>query len=381
MKRVCIFSAQYFPTSSGGVERYTYNIAKALKKRGIEVTIVTSKLADTPEYEVTETGEVYRLPSIGLMNGRFPVVLPGKEYWRIRKKVAEKKYDLVITNTRFYPLSLAGARFGKENGARSIVIEHGTSHMSVHNPILDMGEQLFEHMITGLVKIYCKEFWGVSKACLEWQKHFHIKGKSVLYNSVDMEQIHALRSSAGNSFREEYGIPENALIIAFTGRLILEKGVLELLKAYENVREKFPDTYLVYAGDGVLYTQIKEKKIPNVILLGQVSFEDVVQLLNVSEIFCLPSVSEGMPTSVLEAIACENFVITTARGGAKEIIQDESYGIILPQNDTKLVEKALLRALGDKNYRETAIHKSYEELNRNFTWERVAEKIEKEFLK
>lgn len=380
MKRVCIFSAQYFPTSSGGVERYTYNIAKALKKRGIEVTIVTSKLADTPEYEVTETGEVYRLPSIGLMNGRFPVVLPGKEYWRIRKKIAEKKYDLVITNTRFYPLSLAGARFGKENGARSIVIEHGTSHMSVHNPVLDLGEQLFEHMITGLVKIYCKEFWGVSKACLEWQKHFHIKGKSVLYNSVDMEQINALRASAGNSFRDEHGIPEKALIIAFAGRLILEKGVLELLKAYENIRKKFPDTYLVYAGDGVLYTQIKEKKIPNVILLGQVSFEDVVQLLNVSEIFCLPSVSEGMPTSVLEAIACENFVITTARGGAKEIIQDESYGIILPQNDTKLVEKALLKAVEDKNYRENAIRKSYEELNRNFTWERVAEKIEKEFL-
>lgn len=380
MKRVCIFSAQYFPTSSGGVERYTYNIAKALRKRGIEVTIVTSRLGDTPEYEKSEEGEIYRLPSVGLMNGRFPVVSLGKEYRSIRKKIAEKKYDLVITNTRFYPLSLVGARFGKENGSRNIVIEHGTSHMSVHNAVLDLGEQVFEHMITCLVKMYCKEFWGVSRACLEWQKHFHIKGKSVLYNSVDMEQIHMLRSIAGNSFRKEHGIPEDALMIAFTGRLILEKGVLELLEAYESIRKKFPDTYLVYAGDGVLYTQIKEKKVPNVILLGQVSFEDVIQLLNVSEIFCLPSVSEGMPTSVLEAIACENFVITTARGGAKEIIQDESYGIILPQNDTKLVEKALLKAVEDKDYRKKAIRKSYEELDRKFTWERVAEKIEKEFL-
>ena len=380
MKRVCIFSAQYFPTSSGGVERYTYNIAKALRKRGIEVTIVTSRLGDTPEYEKSEEGEIYRLPSVGLMNGRFPVVSLGKEYRSIRKKIAEKKYDLVITNTRFYPLSLVGARFGKENGYRNIVIEHGTSHMSVHNAVLDLGEQVFEHMITCLVKMYCKEFWGVSRACLEWQKHFHIKGKSVLYNSVDMEQIHMLRSISGNSFRKEHKIPEDALIIAFTGRLILEKGVLELLEAYESIRKKFPDTYLVYAGDGVLYTQIKEKKVPNVILLGQVSFEDVIQLLNVSEIFCLPSISEGMPTSVLEAIACENFVITTARGGAKEIIQDESYGIILPQNDTKLVEKALLKAVEDKDYRKKAIRKSYEELNCNFTWERVAEKIEKEFL-
>ena len=87
MKRVCIFSAQYFPTSSGGVERYTYNIAKALRKRGIEVTIVTSRLGDTPEYEKSEEGEIYRLPSVGLMNGRFPVVSLGKEYRSIRKKI------------------------------------------------------------------------------------------------------------------------------------------------------------------------------------------------------------------------------------------------------------------------------------------------------
>ena len=79
--------------------------------------------------------------------------------------------------------------------------------------------------------------------------------------------------------------------------------------------------------------------------MGQVTFEEVVSLLKVSDIFCLPSVSEGMPTSVMEAIACHNFVITTERGGAKEIIADDSYGIILENNKKDLVEKALLRSM------------------------------------
>ena len=51
MKKVCIFSAQYLPTV-GGVERYTYNIAKQLQKKGIDVTIVTSRISKLKEFEI-----------------------------------------------------------------------------------------------------------------------------------------------------------------------------------------------------------------------------------------------------------------------------------------------------------------------------------------
>lgn len=72
----------------------------------------------------------------------------------------------------------------------------------------------------------------------------------------------------------------------------------------------------------------------------------------------MPSVSEGMPTSVMEAIACHNFVITTERGGAKEIISDDSYGIILENNKKDLVEKALLRSMENRKYRISATEKA-----------------------
>ena len=94
----------------------------------------------------------------------------------------------------------------------------------------------------------------------------------------------------------------------------------------------------------------------------------------------MPSVSEGMPTSVMEAIACHNFVITTERGGAKEIIVDDSYGIILENNKKDLVEKALLRSMENRKYRISATEKSDERLIKGFTWEKVADKIEHEFL-
>ena len=189
MKRVCIFSAQYLPTV-GGVERYTYNIAKQLQKDGIDVTIVTSRIQNLPETENTDGIKLYRLPCFNLMNGRFPTVKFNRRYWKVMKQLKKEKYDLVITNTRFYVHSLVGVTFGKKYGRRSIVIEHGTSHMSVHNAVLDKMEQVFEHGITYLVKRKCKEFYGVSNACLDWLKHFHIQGISTLYNAVDLSLIH-----------------------------------------------------------------------------------------------------------------------------------------------------------------------------------------------
>ena len=82
-----------------------------------------------------------------------------------------------------------------------------------------------------------------------------------------------------------------------------------------------------------------------------------------------------MPTSVLEAAACRNYIVTTYRGGAKELILDEQYGIIMKSNDKKTVEKALRLAIEQKDSRENAVELTYNRLKDNFTWEKVAQKI------
>ncbi|MDD3430182.1 MAG: glycosyltransferase, partial [Oscillospiraceae bacterium] len=69
-KTYCFFSAQYLPTV-GGVERYTYNLAKLLCSRGNKAIVVTSQLSHMPSYEVDENGIIiYRLPCFSLFNGR-----------------------------------------------------------------------------------------------------------------------------------------------------------------------------------------------------------------------------------------------------------------------------------------------------------------------
>ena len=132
---------------------------------------------------------------------------------------------------------------------------------------------------------------------------------------------------------------------------------------------------LFIAGGGTL----KKKDFPqdkNILLLGKLPFEDTIKLLNESDIFVLPtSCPEGFPTSSLEAGACQNFVITTDRGGNKEIISDEKYGIVLDNNSPEEIAKALFAVASDEIYRKETGKRLREKIERSFTFERLYETI------
>ena len=90
-------------------------------------------------------------------------------------------------------------------------------------------------------------------------------------------------------------------MISFTGRLLKEKGIITLVKAFNEISQSDSKKYLFIAGNGDEYETIEKMKNDHVILLGRITSEEVTALLKETNIFCLPSDSEGMPTSVLEA--------------------------------------------------------------------------------
>lgn len=134
----------------------------------------------------------------------------------------------MIINTRFYLHSLYGAKFAKSKGIPSIVIEHGTSHLSVNNKLFDTVGGWYEHFLTFLLKKYCDDYYGVSEACCEWSGHFHIKSKGTLYNAVEIEEFQRILKESDIDYRKEYEIPNEAKVISFTGRLIPEKELNSL---------------------------------------------------------------------------------------------------------------------------------------------------------
>ena len=374
-KKYCIFSAQYLP-HMGGVERYTYNLARQLIKDGNEVVVVTSNIYHLPACERMDGILVYRVPCFNLLEGRYPVLKPNKVFRKIHRRLKREKFDMFLVNTRFYPHSLYGMILAKSKKCPCITVEHGTSHLSVHSRFWDTVGGVFEHMLTRVDRLFCKNYYGVSEACNQWLRHFHIQARGVVYNSIDLEEIQTIRDNAVPVFRAKYHIPEDAIVITFTGRLLEEKGLPSLLNVMDEICQKRNDVYLFIAGDGDLEEEVRRRKTEHIIPLGRIDFEKVVSLLNETDIFCLPSFSEGFSTSILEAAACQCYVVTTARGGAKELLINDAYGSVIPDNKEENLLLALERAIQNPEHRKKAVELTYERLKKCFTWEIAAKQVE-----
>lgn len=367
------FSAQFLP-HMGGVENYTYNISKKLIKYGHNVTVVTSNTTDSSSIEVYEGINVFRLDCYNLLDGRFPIYKRNQNYKKIFNKLDQQAYDFCVINTRFYFHSILGAKYSYKRNIPNIVIDHGTSHLTVHSIFLDFIGAMFEHLLTRYLRKYCRDFYGVSKASSQWLQHFNIQSKGEIYNAIDLDKIENIKMNAKLNFRMKYNVPEERIIISYTGRLIKEKGILQLVQAVQKINHEGNKICCMIAGEGPLKEDLLKLNDPNVIVLGRLSFEDVIHMLSESNIFCLPSDSEGFSTSILEAAACRNYIVTTARGGAREVLLDDTYGLVIENNDLESVYSAIKVAL-NCDYKKEAVSKVYKRVENNFTWNITSKRI------
>lgn len=375
-KNICIFTSHYLPYL-GGVESYTYHLCRELIKNGNKVIVFTNNDMKLKTIEKMDGIPVIRIPCFNLMGGRYPIMKMDREFFRLWKKLRKIHFDLVVINTRFYPHTVLGAIFARIEKTKCIILDHGTSHMTVEKPLADFLFACVEHGITLVDRMLCKNYYGVSQACCKWLEHFHIRASGVLYNAVDAENIRIKAENPVRNFRKEYGIGTGEIVIAYVSRLIKEKGVYELLDAVDMMNEDLP-IHLMIAGDGEEMEMVEKRQNYRIHALGRLSRDEVSALLGQSEIFCFPTkYPEGFPTVVLEAAAAGCYVITTNKGGSSELIRDNTYGRILEDIDKEELGRAIFYAVNHPAERKEAARKAQKLVEECFTWKQTAEKLEK----
>jgi len=373
-----IFSPNYLP-HIGGVERYTQGLAKELVKRGKHVIIVASKVEMAPDYEVDEFGiEIHRIPSLYTCGNRMPLLLPNLVWPKIKKKLLEHTNLKVIVQTALYPMSLLGLSFAKKNRLPCIVVSHGSNYVCLGDGLVDRFEHVYEHWMMRKVKRMTDELYAVSGTSAQWFENFGCKAKGVLYNSVDHVAIQQTISSVESNIRVQYGIGEDTTAIAFVGRLIPEKGVKALADAFLRLIKE-EDVALFVVGDGPLMSEINSIGCDKIFCLGYQPYEETIRLLSQCDCFCLPSDSEGFPTTVLEAILCRCYVITAPYGGAKEIISSAEYGCVMPDNSSGSIYNAVMSFMENRALCEKATDAAYLHFLNGFTWENTCRQVEAAF--
>lgn len=376
MEKYCIFSAQYLP-AIGGVEQYTENLANCLIERGHEVIIITAKKKDTRMKERKKNGLlIYRLPTLQLVSGRMPITYYSATWKKLKEILKKKNITRVIIQTRLYTLSIIGLRYAKKNHIPAIVIEHGTSYVGMSNRFLQFFEIMYERILLFGAKRYCHTFCSVSKEGSRWLGTLGIKCSGILYNSVDEKKIEQYLVMEKKNEVLNNRLSLEKLSVTFVGRLIKEKGLIQLVQAVEELNSEGIDIELRIIGDGPLYKEIEAKNVANVILLGRLQQAEVMSVLKNSDIFCLPSDSEGFPTSVLEAILCGTYVITAPYGGAKEIISSEEYGDVMLDNTSESIKKSIKNAVSLGERRHIIEQNVYQRFMKEFTWDKTCDVLE-----
>ena len=167
---------------------------------------------------------------------------------------------------------------------------------------------------------------------------------TTIHNGVHLERFHV---SGRDRARASLGLPQGAQIVGTVGRLVPVKDQATLVDAVAELGKSGVAATLVIAGDGPERARLEARAVARGVDLRLLGYRpDVEQVLAALDVFVLSSTSEGLSTTILEAMAAGRPVVATRVGGAEEMIADGVTGVLVPPSDPSALAGALRRGLG-----------------------------------
>lgn len=203
---------------------------------------------------------------------------------------------------------------------------------------------------------------------------FEIPGEkiSIIGNGFDEKLFFPMNSL---TIRKKLSLPENKKILLSVGNLIEIKGHKYLINAIKNAIRIREDLFLIILGRGnkdKLQSQIDALNLGNYVkIINGVPHDEIPFWINSCDIFVLPSLDEGAPTVISEALGCGKPVIASSVGGIPEIITNEELGILVEAKNTEDLANAIISAFSKKWDNE----KISEYAKKNYSWEKITSKI------
>lgn len=184
----------------------------------------------------------------------------------------------------------------------------------------------------------------VSKAvCQDLTQRGITKDKiEVIYNGIPLDDLKA--NFIGSLVRTEYGIPQSTFVLGAVGRLAMVKGYQYLIDAMQSVVDTISDCKLLIAGEGPLKDELfhriaKHNLASHITLVGYQT--PIPRFLSMVDVFVMPSLSEGLPIALLEAMAYSKPVLASSVGGIPEVITNRKNGILVPPADSKALADSI----------------------------------------
>jgi glycosyltransferase involved in cell wall biosynthesis len=182
---------------------------------------------------------------------------------------------------------------------------------------------------------------------------------------------------------EKFGEKPEKFNLLFLARVEIEKGIYETINAYSLVKHRFKNIQLIIAGDGLelenVRRYVKEKKIKDVVFRGFVKEDEKINTFKKSHLYILPSYREGMPGSVLEAMAFGLPVITRDVGGLPDFFKNGEHGFITNSKSPEIFAEYIEKIILNKELLQKISITNFEYAHANFLSDSVAKRMENIF--
>ncbi len=348
--RSVLMVSQTFHPVIGGSERQALEISKALARRGVAVTVLTRRPEGLPSGETLDGVRVLRLdcPGSGLLNSA--AFMLKVFFWMLSHKAEYQAAHVHLASSPAVAAALAGRLAG-----RRVVVKlgggRGVDEIS-----------LSERTLAGRLKLaffrYARpELLVMNSEVLQWLRSepayagFRLRQ---FRNGVDTGRYTPPLYNEKINAKAAIGL-DNAPVFLFVGRISPEKRVKEFVEAWAELPGEEaapPKARLVIVGGGPELPALK-KAVADLGVAGSVTLagpkDDLLPYYRAADVFILPSISEGLSNSMLEAMACGVAVLASRVGGAKEAITPDVSGCLFDPLNRAELKECLRRHIADRS--------------------------------
>ena len=360
----------YFLPHTGGVERYVYNLSKNLINEGHTVEVITSNVPEGRTVDVVDGIPVRRLKCIGepLRNPLVPSI------FLLLDEL--KKFDIIHVHNLYSSLALSIPILKKFCKIPLVLTHHG--QLIYGEPMKDTCVKIYEKSIEKIILKSVDNAVVLSESDAQYISLSGLKMDRVkiLPNAINPADFTAYTNVDTTEFIEKYHLGGRKRIL-FVGEVTNRKGIPTLIKSIPPLIKKVLTEEVVFvivgSGENLSDARALAKDLDvesHVVFTGRLPFVELMQAYCSSDLFVLPSLSEGLPTSILEAMYFGLPVVSTDIPGVRDHFSD--FAILVPPKNEFALSNAIISVLEDEHFASMLSRSGRELVLNKYTWGKVA---------